>query len=250
MMIKGFSVLGILKNTFWFFGNKKAMKSLSVSYLIMSIVFASLWKFFPFFQIHENHMLELNMFSIGAFCLLVGYFSIMIVSRVQQYIFFDNAISYSYFYQPKKEDFKLAVCLFKMFSSSLVCSYVSIVLFSLLGQKFLNIPPLNLLGTVKYTIVFVPYFLILQCYRLPACVAGEKVGFFRGFRKSNQVGMFLCVIYLIISILPFVIAFSLFVKIQFDEFFNMFIAMFSGFISIQLQAAFLGYMYAVLKNES
>ncbi|MCQ2965541.1 MAG: hypothetical protein MJ250_02230 [Alphaproteobacteria bacterium] len=248
MMIKRFSVLEILKGTFLFFFNKKVMKNLSLSYLTMSALFACVWNFFPFIQVHENHTLELNIISIGIILSLIGYFSMMIVNRVQQYIFFDKEILYSYFYRPQKDDFKLLICLLKMFCAGIICSYVSVVIFSLLGQKFFNILPLTWVGVIKYTAIFVPYFLILQCYRIPACVAGEQIGFFRGFKKSNQFGMLLCVVYLLISIFPFMIAFFLFAKIQLGEFFSIIFVSFAGFVSVQIQATFMGYMYAILKE--
>ena len=66
----------------------------------------------------------------------------------------------------QKDDFKLLICLLKMFCAGIICSYVSVVIFSLLGQKFFNILPLTWVGVIKYTAIFVPYFLILQ-RRLP-----------------------------------------------------------------------------------
>lgn len=247
MMIKGISVLEIVKRTFLFVGNKKAMRPLFLSYFFVSVLIASFLEVFPFVKV-QNNIAELNVYSVGAVFLLIVYFSILVVSRIMQYIFFDKEISQLYFVHPEKKDLNTTICLMKMFCSSVLCSYLAILLFSLLGQKFLHIPPLTEMGIVKYTFVFVPYFLILQCYRLPACIAGERVGFFRGFKKSNQFGMLLCVIYLIVSILPFIVVFSLFVKFQMNMFFSTMLSIFTGFISIHLQAAFMGYLYAILKD--
>lgn len=247
-----FPLLQSLKNTLSFFAGKEMWKCFLPVLTGTSAFLTVMVRFFPFLKPDEQDafVYVLDPFAIGGFLLVLAAAVVAVMVRAMLAIFFDKTAEAFWTPQLPKAALRFAGVFFKSLTVSLLFSAVCAWGGLTAMQKLASLPPFPDKATVLLTLMLLPYFLIRQCMRFPACVAGDDAAFVRGWRLSRRGGIPLCLVYLAVALLPIAAVFLMVFFLPAGEMFSNFFAVFAGLLSVMLQAAFMAYLYVRVKDDA
>ncbi|MCQ2914230.1 MAG: hypothetical protein MJ247_03445 [Alphaproteobacteria bacterium] len=148
-----------------------------------------------------------------------------------------------------KKERLLALCVFKMLLETVLIAAVICCVVLVVLKKIDTIPQLPTKYLYSLAGAMVPYLLIRQSLRIPACVAeNEDVGFIEGWRTTSNYGLSYSFIYFVVALMPFMVSALLLSPLGFSLFLYNFVFIFMIFVSIFLQVGLMSYSYFYVKN--
>lgn len=218
----------------------------------VSLGMSVLVQFFPLIRPSETEsfVLTVNPWVLGI-CLTVfaGTVVAEMVKTMRIIFFADSTVSL--FLPVLTKD---AVRFTAAFAKSMLFATVASVATAYAGlyamSTFLTLPPLGLSLSMTIAAMLVPYFVIRQGLTLSAAVAGDDAGLLRSWKMTSGCGLLLSLYYLLIFMAPLLVAVSVISLVSAGALFGNFLAVLSVFVSVMAQAAFLAYLYVVLKDDA